>query len=349
MSDPGQNAYWNIGAALAVLIALVLGFLILPERSRAFWPFAEAFSGNPAPIVHDSSLSLLRAATNADPNPAKGGGDITIVEGSALLADSGPSGTIADLEDPKSDRISLYVVRRGDSLSDIGKMFGVSVNTIVWANNLPSSRAIKEGDTLLILPVSGVKHTVLKNDTLVSIAKKYKSDANEIAIFNGLESNATLAVGYVLIIPGGEVDAPKSTNTNTPLRGTSGPSYAGYYTIPVAGSILTQGLHGWNGIDLGARYGTPIVAAASGTVIVSRASGWNGGYGAYVVVTHANGTQTLYSHMSRDIVSVGQEVARGEVIGYVGQTGRATGPHLHFEVRGAKNPFASCVSGAICR
>jgi murein DD-endopeptidase MepM/ murein hydrolase activator NlpD len=72
---------------------------------------------------------------------------------------------------------------------------------------------------------------------------------------------------------------------------------------------------------------------------MATSGGWNGGYGTYIVIKHENGTQTLYAHNSSNTVSVGDEVEQGDVIGYVGQTGKATGPHLHFEVRGAKNPF----------
>ncbi len=72
---------------------------------------------------------------------------------------------------------------------------------------------------------------------------------------------------------------------------------------------------------------------------MSRNSGWNGGYGNYIVVLHPNGTQTLYAHLQKSIVLQGGRVEKGQVIGYSGNTGKSTGPHLHFEVRGAKNPF----------
>jgi murein DD-endopeptidase MepM/ murein hydrolase activator NlpD len=114
------------------------------------------------------------------------------------------------------------------------------------------------------------------------------------------------------------------------------------------GGILTQGLHGWNAVDIGAARGTPLHAAADGTVIVARIGGYNGGYGNYVVITHGNGTQTLYGHMKNVIVSSGQTVSAGQVIGYEGSTGNSTGPHLHFEVRGAANPFRNCSVGTIC-
>ncbi|MEJ0053736.1 MAG: M23 family metallopeptidase [bacterium] len=309
-------------------------------------------------VVPDPGLALLASPTNSDPNAGSAPDAPDTTGGAALVAHTGPAGTIADIvEMPANDQISTYVVRSGDSISDIAQMFDVSVNTIIWANNLKSAKDIHVGQTLVILPVSGLKYTVVKGDTLAGVAKKYGADAEEIAQFSGLEGAAPLVAGQVLIIPGGELAAAapaKKTSTSktpaNPLRGASGPSIPGYYGNPLPGAILTQGLHGNNGVDLGKPSGAPILAAAAGTVIVSKADGaWNGGYGSYVVISHGNGTQTLYAHMSRDIATVGETVAKGDVIGYVGRTGEATGPHLHFEVRGAKNPIpASCAVGRAC-
>ncbi len=290
------------------------------------------------------NVALLQAALNYDPNPSKGGGDITIVGDSALLPDTGPLGTVSgsDTVGKATERISVYVVREGDSLSGIAKMFGVSTNTIIWANNLERGGIIRAGQMLVILPVSGVNYTVQKGDTIQSIAKKFKADADEIADFNELAEGVRLAVGDELIIPDGEIGAPAASITRPSSGGKvdmSGPSYAGYYVHPVPGSRRSQGLHGHNGVDLAAPVGTPVIASASGTVIVSREYGWNGGYGNYIVINHANGTQTLYAHNSRNIVVPGSSVVQGQVIGYVGSTGRSTGPHVHFEIRGAKNPF----------
>jgi murein DD-endopeptidase MepM/ murein hydrolase activator NlpD len=98
-------------------------------------------------------------------------------------------------------------------------------------------------------------------------------------------------------------------------------------------------LHGYNGVDIAAPVGTSIFAAAEGTVIVAASSGWNSGYGNYVVISHPNGTQTVYGHASKVMVSVGEHVSKGQLIASVGSTGKSTGPHLHVEVRGAANPF----------
>ncbi|RJR12861.1 LysM peptidoglycan-binding domain-containing protein [Candidatus Parcubacteria bacterium] len=290
------------------------------------------------------TMPLLKPAMNITPTPARGGGDISIVDDSALMPEEGPSGTIADIEKPKNSTISLYVVREGDTLSQIAEMFDVSVNTIRWANDLSRSSTIQPGQTLTILPVTGVKYTVKRGDTLASIAKALHGDAEEIAQFNGLEEESSLSVGTQIIIPDGEIavavaPTPKAKSTSG-SGATSASTYAGYYMRPINGGTKTQGIHGYNGVDLAAPGGTPILASAAGEVIVSRGSGWNGGYGNYIVIRHDNGTQTLYAHNSSNIVSVGQRVVQGQVIGYVGSTGRSTGTHVHFEIRGGpRNPF----------
>jgi len=304
----------------------------------------ESFDRN----VNSQNANILQAAINADPNPSKGGGDITIVGDSALLPDVGPLGTLADIEDggssARSDQVSVYVVRAGDSLSQIAKIFGVNVNTIRWANDIGTNGVIHEGQTLVILPVSGVRYTVEKGDTISTIAKHFGGEAQEILDFNGITIEDTLSVGEILVIPGGEVPTTSGSGIQyaAVVKGTGAPSYEGYYIWPVQGGRKTQGLHGYNAVDIGAPYGTPVFASASGEVIVSRFSEgnpWFGGYGNYIVVKHNNGTQTLYAHLSKTIVSRGWNVVQGQVIGYVGSTGRSTGSHLHFEVRGAKNPF----------
>ncbi|MDO8594660.1 MAG: M23 family metallopeptidase [bacterium] len=292
--------------------------------------------------INSQNIGLLAAAVNPDPNPAKGGGDISVVGGVALLAEAGPEGTLADIEETQSTTISIYIVREGDTLGAIAKMFGVTTNTIAWANDI-SRGIIRPGQTLIILPISGVRHTVIKNDTLQSIARKYKADLTEVAQYNHLTESAKLAIGDIVLVPDGEIAAPAPVSSGvrvtSPLRGAGGPNLEGYYLRPVIGGRKSQGLHGYNGLDIASYLGAPILAAASGDVIIAKSSGWNGGYGNYIVIAHRNGTQTLYGHLSALSVTPGAVVTRGQVIGYMGSTGRSTGSHLHFEVRGAKNPF----------
>lgn len=326
----------------------------LPNHANAFWPFSTSVDAATNTLIPSASTPALVASVNRNPNIGTPTA-LATSDGSALISYSGPSGTITDVAElEQSDRISVYVVRKGDTLSDIAQMFNVSVNTILWANNLKSARDVRPGNTLIILPVSGVERTIVKGDTLKSLAKKYGADADEIATFNGLDPAEPLSIGSTLIIPGGELTLPPPITKSPAARGPiinsrSGIFLPGFFINPVPGSTLTQGIHGRNGIDLGAARGTPVHAAADGIVIISRGGGgWNGGYGNYIVITHNNGAQTLYSHLKNVAVSPGQFISSSQTIGYVGSTGRVTGVHLHFEVRGAANPFRHCTVGSVC-
>ncbi len=272
------------------------------------------------------------------------------VEGGALVPEVGPLGTTLDIIDlPSIDEITTYTVRDGDSISEIAEMFGVSSNTILWANDLPKGASLKKGQVLTILPVTGIRHTVKKGDTIKKIASLYKGDVDDIASFNGIAPDEILVVGSVVIIPDGEmtpvekkVTTTSSSSKKEKTYGTNFPEFSGGAFIrPIKGGIRTQGLHARNGVDIGAKTGTPIYAAAGGRVIVADGVGYNGGFGSYVVIDHGGGVKTLYAHMSRVGTSVGASVSQGELIGYVGNTGRSTGPHLHFEVHGAKNPLGT--------
>ena len=322
--------------AIATLVAV-------PLVSQAF--IGSLFSDNttPEPVVlefsvHAADMPLLVANNNPASGIARGGGDI-VVQDSALLA----SGIVGenDISPMGNNEIRVYTVREGDSLSRVAEMFGVTTNTILWANDLPRATQIQPDDVLVILPVAGVQHTVKSGDTLSTIAKKYDGDAEEILAFNQLADASELSVGGEIIIPGGtvqSVQAKAALARPVKISGSTGVSSAGFIH-PVPGATRTQGVHGNNAVDFAAGHGSTIRAAAAGQVIVSKSSGWNGGYGQYIVVRHNSGAQTLYAHLSQNYVGVGGYVAQGEAVGAMGNTGRSTGTHLHFEVRGARNPF----------
>jgi LysM repeat protein len=285
--------------------------------------------------LNSQNLPLLEAAINLDPDPAKGGSDINTVDGKALLAESGVGGGFVEIREKRNDQISVYEVKSGDTISQIADMFEVSVNTIRWANDFEG--AIQPGQKLVILPISGLTHTVKSGGTITDIAKIYDADVREIALFNGIPEDKYLEKGETVIVPNAEpeIKAPASKSSG------SGSGYVAesWMIRPIDGGYRSQGVHGYNGVDLANKPGTPIYAAASGKVIISKSSGWNGGYGLYVVIEHSNGVQTLYAHNSSNVVKSGQWVKQGQLIGYVGSTGKSSGPHIHFEVRGGRNPF----------
>lgn len=146
---------------------------------------------------------------------------------------------------------------------------------------------------------------------------------------------ADLLGGFAMGELGGEILAPGSDTTLAdgalqwplPVAGTI-TSPQGYRTDPITGETSYH-----SGTDIAVPEGTPILAAADGTVTIANAlDSWGGSYGYYVKLDHGGGLTTLYAHCSSICVTTGQQVKAGEVIAYVGQTGRATGPHLHFEV-----------------
>lgn len=277
--------------------------------------------------------------------------------GGALASDGLPSGEF--LSDDTDDLISLkaaapkarrreiitYVVRSGDTVWDIAEKFGISPDTILWANGRlednPDMLAV--GQELIILPVSGVYHTVEKGDTLESIAKKYKVDVSAITSYplNKLRPPYELQVGQSLIVPGG-----RKPYIPRVVRAYSGPvpenaaKGTGSFGWPVSGRITQKYWDRHRALDIGASKGSPVYAADSGYVVYA---GWSeAGYGYMVIIDHGNGFRTLYAHLSWYFPDTGQSVAKGELIGKVGSTGKSTGPHLHFEIikNGVKrNPF----------
>lgn len=318
--------------------------------------------GNDLPNLQDASLALQAGSFQVqdEKNNESTSLDITDDTGTALVPLTGPLGVSdgSEVIDSSSQNMSVYVVRKGDSTSQVADMFGVSVNTILWANDMKKGDKLVQGDVLLILPVSGLEHTVTKGQTLQSIAKLYKADENDIVDYNNIAPDAELAVGDKLIIP----DAQKSEENDKPIKNLGASiakdkkyyenhpikNLSGYYVNPAPGYRKSQGIHDNNGVDLAISTGTPIHAAAAGVVLITKTgcplgslrSKCGGGWGNMVLIQHPNGTQTLYAHQSSVVTRIGATVAQGETIGYVGSTGRSSGPHLHFEVHGARNPGA---------
>jgi LysM repeat protein len=332
---------------LFVVIAFSLS-IILPLSVHAgfFDAFFDTVSAkSPELVAYDNTDSaqhvpLLRAVLHTESNPAQGGGDILVEDGALIPSGDGAVGEERVNTRTANGEISVYVVRDADTLSQIAEMYDVSAKTILWANDISNPSKIRPGDTLVILPITGVRHVVKSGDTLATIAKKYSGDADEILSYNQLASTHQLTIGETIIIPDGTIVQPPSSVSPSRTSGSVavGGGSSGFVN-PVLGAVRSQGIHGYNGVDLAAPAGTSVRAAQGGEVIVARTSGWNGGYGLYIVIKHPNGTQTLYAHLSSIAVVPGSIVASGQTIGAVGNTGRSTGNHLHFEVRGARNPF----------
>lgn len=259
--------------------------------------------------------------------------------GATLTATVSPEGVAASVA-PR-DSVETYTVETGDTLSTIASKFGISVNTLLWANNLSVKSTIRPGNTLVILPVSGVQHAVKKGDTLGKISSTYNVSSEEILAYNNMGSADDLSVGEKLIIPGGKVQAPAPPSRSNAIgkvfstpstSSNASPSRAGSGTMiwPTDLRIITQ-YYGarHTGIDVDCKFDNNNYAADDGIVSYS---GWKSGYGYTVEINHGNGLWTRYGHHAKLYVSGGQQVTKGQSIGLCGTTGYSTGTHLHFEV-----------------
>lgn len=262
------------------------------------------------------------------------------VSGTSSLGISLDSTGLVTLESEKPwNQVSEYSVKDGDTLSSIASKFGVSIDSVKWANPSINWQKVKPGVVVSIPPVTGVVYKVKPGDTVYSIAKKFQTDAQGIVDFpmNTFSDDETFALvaGQTLIIPDGVMSdetapsAPSIARVLTPDAGSV--SATGSFVWPGFGRITQPFRWYHKGVDIANHDGGAILAADSGTVVVA---GWtNSGYGNHVIIDHGNGYQTLYGHLSVISVVKGQRVARGSVIGQMGNTGRSTGTHLHFEIR----------------
>jgi murein DD-endopeptidase MepM/ murein hydrolase activator NlpD len=241
-----------------------------------------------------------------------------------------------------------YTVQPGDVLGKIAEQFNITVNTLLWENNLSWSSTIRPGQKLTILPNSGVNHEIKSGDTILAIANKYQTDAEKIISSNKLADASDIKIGDLLFIPNGIKPTrvvssyqPKTSVYSSKNVEPANEIHTGTKLLwPVNSNRITQYYH-WrhSGLDIGDKTGSPIYAAESGKI---ERAGWSRGYGYNVVINHGNGLKTLYAHASQLLVKTGDTVSRGETIALIGSTGWSTGPHLHLEVRineSRKNPL----------
>lgn len=267
-------------------------------------------------------------------------GSARIVNNDAVLGVSDPLSNLI----PTRDGLKKYKVRAGDTLSDIAAQFGISLETLKLAN-AGVKGSIHVGQELIILPVTGLLYEVIESDSIESIASRYRIDANLIRDYNEnyqkifSEGSGTIVLPYAKPIT--RADYAGSLKSTLP-------NLQGYFSLPAVGWNWGE-LHDYNAVDIANTCGTTVRAAADGLVVPDDtlgrgSSGWNNGYGLFVLVEHTNGTKTRYAHLSKINVDIGDFVSRGEEIGAIGNTGNTHGPtgcHLHFEVYGARNPFSS--------
>lgn len=293
-------------AAAAAVLGLCLATLKLSE-SR--FPVREADFALPA-----GELDLLAMIENAGP----------------AEEDQADAAASADL--PLNLAVTEYVLQRGDTLDSVAKRFGRDRDSIVSMNSISDVRRLGAGASLKIPNMNGIVHVVKNGDSLGKIASHYKVAITSILDANNLESYS-IQRGQRLFIPGGKLDKapPKRAATAIfawPVRGIITSPF-GYRLDPFTG---VRRYH--NGLDIAGELGQTIKAASAGRVAET---GYNVTFGNYVIVSHQDGYQTFYAHLSKITVENGTALARGDKVGEMGNTGYSTGTHLHFGVyrRGA--------------
>jgi murein DD-endopeptidase MepM/ murein hydrolase activator NlpD len=262
----------------------------------------------------------------------------TIQGGASIIK---PDMAATELTKRQREKTIVYTVLPGDTISTIAQEFDITVSTILWENNLSVYSIIRPGDSLSILPISGISHTVAKGESLNSIAKKYKISDQEILDMNKLADASVISVGQKLIIPGGtKINYPEykpkvytglSAIKDIVGRQKSAKPLAGNkMNWPTVGYRITQ-YYSWRhtAVDIANKIGTSIYAADSGVI---EFIGWGKGYGNQIVIDHGGGKKTRYAHLSKFYCEKGETVSKGESIAAMGSTGWSTGPHLHFEV-----------------
>ncbi len=335
------------------------------ESNSAAWTF-EPFSKS-ARVTN--SVAWLRATPNdtfegqiLPDSPSKPAAQTV-----AAVSGNVRGNTTASAELPYRPRISSYTVQRGDTISGIARAYGVSTQSVMWANHKSDGDLISPGDRIRIPPGTGVLHTVQPGETLEGIAAKYSVTVKDITgdAFNVPENGVILTTGRELFVPGGVMPQPKPVATAPPAPVVAAapapvptarpivpqsaapvvtpepkplpaaPALAslpgGKLSYPVAGQVGQLFSSAHRGIDILSAMGNPVYASGDGTVQFAE-MGWNGGFGNLVEINHGGGIVTRYAHLSVIGVSEGQKVTRGQLLGRVGQTGIATAPHVHFEV-----------------
>lgn len=295
------------------------------------------------------SVQDIRRANDLKPNESPDQTDILYVPDSTEYV----SQTLAFVNKLKRAELDLkkqgkplstvyYVVRQGDSLWSISSQFDRDLDTIIGSNELGNINLLKPGTKLRIPNQDGIFVKTTKKDTIAKLAGKYGSFKESVYVANNLKPNSKLMAGMEIFLPGAKyVEGSEGGTRNIARNARNTITRASRnFRWPVMGKISS--VFGWRrspfgrrrvfhaGIDIRAPRGRGIVAAGDGRVVHS---GWMGGYGRTIVISHPGGLVTLYGHCSSLLVRNGVIVHSGQLIGRVGSTGRSTGNHLHFEVR----------------
>ncbi|MDQ6791608.1 MAG: peptidoglycan DD-metalloendopeptidase family protein [Candidatus Dormibacteraeota bacterium] len=239
---------------------------------------------------------------------------------------------------PESHQPIEYTVISGESLQSVASKFKLLPDNLC-ASNPGAADAVwlKPGSKVVVPPVPGIVMTARGGDTADKIARSCQVGLDSILDFNYLRSPLQIVDGMRLVLPGGKgrrcpavggLPQGPPSSTSAGLSGPAGCPIRNYSMTQPFGPSRFEGFHA--GIDLAAAFGAPIYAVADGVATVNR-GGY--GYGNHIMIKVSDQRTDLYGHLSQILVSPGQAVKAGDLIGREGSTGFSTGPHLHYEVR----------------
>jgi LysM repeat protein len=343
--DDKDSILRRYGGHLALLLVAILLFFALtsvPEGDLFNIGLGTSTGEPPVVELPDERIDPLVSAPDDEFEPA----DLT---GVPLLVSNSLSPHLNSITfEGKRPEHSLvtYTVQANDTPIGIALEFEIEPETLLGGNAFLSEEAsaLHTGDILTILSVDGVLHDVRDGDTLEKLANQYGVSAEEIIAYkpNNLEFPYRLYPETQIMVPGGTREVWFWTAPQAPSRASTSDSTGsgiaslvqgtGTFIWPIGYRRITQAYwYGHPAIDIGVPDGTPLYASDTGTVTWA---GWNVyGYGNLIVINHGNGYETYYGHLSGINVYPGQVVNQGQHIGATGNTGRSSGPHLHFEIR----------------
>ena len=315
------------GLRLALNTSVAVLVLSLP-----FAATAASRASTVTPLAPAAPVATANDASRAQP----------MARGGTIIASRNPLTVAAEGTRP----VQEVTIHDGDTLATMANYYDVSVEAIAFANGLTDAHTLQLGQKLVIPPAEGALYKMKDGDTVDTIASHFKVDPSVILTYNRCTFEPEqCAAGQQIFVRGAE--SPALVEPERPARDVfaAAPQVAqqarnGRLSWPVGGVITQFFWWGHTGVDVAAPYGTGLGAGDDGVVT---ATGWVPVGGLRVCVQHAGDLTVCYYHTSSVYVSVGQQVARGQIIAAIGISGVTTGPHVHWECK-VGNQFVNCLS-----
>lgn len=335
------------------LYSIVFAFPVQSEASffgnfvsKVLGVETEASSEMDTVVIHNSqTVPLLESSVNPDIKNSSEVFIVPIVEEGSLLSVGGGLDADIDLTSSASSlKIVSYTVKKGDTIDGIAKKFKTSRAALFASNiDLKKTSTLKVGQVLTVVPVKEGTEKAEKPAPTQNTKVLVKEEPKKIPKTENIVIAKEKSIAEVALVEDSSTEEEKQDPSSEVIVAEKpvGTVEGGYiWPFPAGVGRISQGLHSDMAYDFAAPTGTPLYAIQDGTVLIARNSGYNGGYGLYVVIDFTDGRQAILAHLSKVSVKAGDVVKRGQVIGLVGSTGKSTGPHVHIGFHGElSNPY----------